>query len=58
MLLSRQAARTSAGLLTGWVAGIVVVTVVALLLAGQAADTSAGGPSPVSWVLTVSSGCC
>ena len=51
MLLSRQAARTSSGLLTGWVAGIVVVTVVALLLVGEAADTSAGEPSTVSSVL-------
>src|SRR5262245_51340111 len=51
MLLSRQAARTSSGLLTGWVAGIVVVTVVALLLVGQEANTSAGRPSAVSSVL-------
>jgi threonine/homoserine/homoserine lactone efflux protein len=51
MLLSRQAARTSTGLLTGWVAGIVAVTVVALLLVDQAADTSAGEPSTVSSVL-------
>jgi threonine/homoserine/homoserine lactone efflux protein len=51
MLLSRQAARTSTGLLTGWVAGIVVPTVVALLLVAQAANTSAGKQSTVSSVL-------
>ena len=53
MLLSRQAARTSTGFLIGWVAGIVVVTVVAMLLVGQAANESADKPSTVSSVLKV-----
>jgi threonine/homoserine/homoserine lactone efflux protein len=51
MLLSRRAARTSTGFLAGWVAGIVVVTVVLLVLVGQAGNTSAGKPSTVSSVL-------
>ena len=51
MLLSRQAARTSTGFLAGWVAGIVAVTVVVLLLVGQAGNTSAGQPSTASSVL-------
>lgn len=51
MLLSRQPAKTSTGLLTGWVAGIVVVTAVAMLLVEQEANTSAGNPSTVSSVL-------
>ncbi|MFF8917214.1 GAP family protein [Streptomyces sp. NPDC015032] len=50
-LLSRNAAKTSTGLLTGWVAGIVGVVVVVALLVGQAPDTSAGEPSTVSSVL-------
>ena len=51
MLLSRQAARTSTGFLAGWVTGIVVVTVVVLVLVGQAGNTSAGKPSTASSVL-------
>ena len=51
MLLSRQAARTSTGFLAGWVAGIVVVTVVVFLLVGQAGNSSTGKPSTVASVL-------
>lgn len=51
MLMSRQAARTSAGFLIGWVAGIVVVTVVVLLLVGQAGNSAGGQPSTLSSVL-------
>ncbi len=51
MLLSRDAAKTSTGFLLGWVAGIVVVTVIVLVLVGQAGNTSSGKPSTVSSVL-------
>jgi hypothetical protein len=51
MLLSKQAARTGSGFLIGWLAGIVVVTVVALLVVGQAGNTSDGKPSTVSSVV-------
>jgi Sap, sulfolipid-1-addressing protein len=51
MLLSRRAAATSSGFLIGWVAGIVIVTVVVLALVGQAGDTSGGKPSTLSSVL-------
>jgi threonine/homoserine/homoserine lactone efflux protein len=50
MLLSRQPGRTSGGLVTGWVAGVVVVTTVVFLLVGQAKSTSTG-PSTLSSVL-------
>ena len=56
MLLSRRPARTSTGFLTGWVVGIVVVTVVAMLLVGLAANRSGGRPSTVSSVLKVGFG--
>ncbi len=51
MLLSREATRTSTGFLIGWIAGVVVVTVLVLLLVGQAGNTSSGQPSTVSSVL-------
>jgi threonine/homoserine/homoserine lactone efflux protein len=51
MLLSRNAAKASTGLLTGWGVGIVGVVVVVALLVGQAPDSSAGEPSTVSSVL-------
>jgi threonine/homoserine/homoserine lactone efflux protein len=50
MLLSRQAAKTSTAFLIGWVAGIVVVTVVVLLLVGEAGDSD-GQPSTLSSIL-------
>ncbi len=55
MLLSKQAGKTSVGFLIGWVAGIVVVTTVALLLVGQAGNTETG-PSTISSVLKVAFG--
>jgi threonine/homoserine/homoserine lactone efflux protein len=51
MLLSRQAAKSSTGFLIGWLAGIVAVTVVVLILVGQAGNTSQGKPSTLSSVL-------
>jgi threonine/homoserine/homoserine lactone efflux protein len=51
MLLSRKATATSTGFLLGWVAGVVVVTVVVIALVGQAGDTSGGEPSTLSSVL-------
>jgi threonine/homoserine/homoserine lactone efflux protein len=56
MLLSRQAAKTSPAFLIGWVAGIVVVTVVVLLLVGEAGDSADGKPSTVSSVLKLAIG--
>ena len=57
MLLSRgHAARNSTGFLTGWVVGIIVVTVVAMLLVGLAPNRSGGKPSTVSSVLKVGFG--
>ena len=50
MLLSRQAAKTGPAFLIGWVAGIVVVTVVVLLLVGEAGDSDDGKPSTLSSV--------
>jgi len=52
-LLSRHAGKTGAGFLLGWVAGIVVVTVLVLLLVSQAGDASGGKPSTVSSILTL-----
>jgi threonine/homoserine/homoserine lactone efflux protein len=40
----------------GWVTGIVVVTVIVLVLVGQAGNTSAGKPSTVSSVLKLVAG--
>jgi threonine/homoserine/homoserine lactone efflux protein len=51
MLLSKQPAKASAGFLVGWLVGITLVTVVVLLLVGQAADTSSGKPSTISSIL-------
>ena len=51
MLLSRRATATSTGFLLGWVVGIVLVTVVALALVGQAGNTAGGEPSTLSSVL-------
>jgi len=51
MLLSKQAGKTSTAFLIGWVAGIVVVTVVVLLLVGEAGDSDGGKPSTLSSVL-------
>ena len=56
MLLSRQAAKTSTAFLIGWVAGIVVVTVVVLLLVGEAGDSDDGKPSTLSSVLKLAIG--
>jgi threonine/homoserine/homoserine lactone efflux protein len=53
MLLSRQAGKTSTGFLVGWVAGIVVVTVVVLALVGKAGNASDEKPSTVSSVLKI-----
>jgi threonine/homoserine/homoserine lactone efflux protein len=53
MLLSRKATATSTAFLLGWVAGVVVVTVVVLALVGQAGDSSGGEPSTLSSVLKV-----
>jgi threonine/homoserine/homoserine lactone efflux protein len=55
MLLSRQAAKTSTAFLIGWVAGIVVVTVVVLLLVGEAGDSD-GQPSTLSSILKLAVG--
>ena len=51
MLLSRKATATSTGFLLGWVVGIVLVTVVVLVLVGQAGNTAGGEPSTLSSVL-------
>ena len=51
MLLSRRATATSTGFLLGWVVGIVLVTVVVLVLVGQAGNTAGGEPSTLSSVL-------
>jgi threonine/homoserine/homoserine lactone efflux protein len=51
MLLSRKATATSTGFLLGWVVGIVLVTVVVLVLVGQAGNTAGGEPSTMSSVL-------
>lgn len=53
MLLSRRAVSTSTGFLLGWLAGIVVVTVIVLVLVGQAGNTSSGKPSTLSSVLKI-----
>jgi threonine/homoserine/homoserine lactone efflux protein len=53
MLLSRNAVKNSLGFLIGWIASLVIVTVVVVLLVGQADDTSSGGPSTLSGVLKV-----
>lgn len=51
MLLSRRATTTSSGFLLGWIAGVVAVTVLVLVLVGQAGDSSDGEPSTLSSVL-------
>ena len=51
MLLSRRASATGTGFLLGWVVGIVLVTVVVLVLVGQAGNTAGGEPSTLSSVL-------
>jgi threonine/homoserine/homoserine lactone efflux protein len=51
MLLSRQAGKTSTAFLIGWIAGIVVVTVVVLLLVGEAGNTDDGKPSTLSSII-------
>lgn len=53
MLLSRRPGPTSVGFLLGWTVGVVGVTVVVLALVGQAGDSSGGGPSTVSSVITL-----
>ncbi|HVW44325.1 MAG TPA: GAP family protein [Amycolatopsis sp.] len=51
MLLAPRAGRTSAGFLLGWVAGIVVATVVFTVLADVAGLGTGGGPSAAaSWI--------
>ena len=56
MLLSPRAGKTSTGFLIGWVAGIAVVTVIVLLVVGQAGNTSSGKPSTLSSVLKLGAG--
>jgi threonine/homoserine/homoserine lactone efflux protein len=51
MLLSDKAAANGTGFLLGWVAGVVVVTVIVLALVGQVGDTAGGEPSTLSSVL-------
>lgn len=51
MLLSRQASRTSTGFLIGWVAGIIVATVVVLALVNQIGDAADSGPSTTSSII-------
>ena len=51
MLLSRRATATGTGFLLGWVVGIVLVTVIALALVGEAGNTAGGEPSTLSSVL-------
>ncbi|KAA9162587.1 GAP family protein [Amycolatopsis acidicola] len=54
MLLAPKAGATSAGFLGGWVAGIVVATVVFLVLAEVAGLGDGGGPSTAaSWIKLV-----
>src|SRR3954451_20099646 len=52
MLLAPRAGAASVAFATGWVVGIAVVTVVALLLAGgtDVADDDAGPSTGASWV--------
>jgi len=56
MLLSPRAAVTSGGFLVGWVTSILIVTLAALVLVGEAADAGPGKPSTVSSVLKVTFG--
>jgi threonine/homoserine/homoserine lactone efflux protein len=56
MLLSRKATATSTGFLLGWVAGVVVVTLIVLALVGQAGGTRGGEPSTLSSVLRLVAG--
>jgi threonine/homoserine/homoserine lactone efflux protein len=56
MLLSKRAARTSVGFLLGWTVGIVAVTVIVIVLVGQAGDTSTGKPSTVSSIIKIALG--
>lgn len=49
MLLSPKAGSTSSGLLLGWVAGIVIATLVFVLLAG-ALDGTSSDSSVIGWV--------
>jgi hypothetical protein len=51
MLLSRRAATASTGLLIGWILGVVAVPTIALVLVGQAGNTSSGQPSTLSSIL-------
>jgi threonine/homoserine/homoserine lactone efflux protein len=51
MLLSRKATATSTGFLLGWVAGVVVVTLVVLAVVGRAGNAAGGKPSTLSSVL-------
>jgi threonine/homoserine/homoserine lactone efflux protein len=53
MLLSKRATQTSSGFLLGWIAGIVAVTVIVLILVGQAGNTSSGKPSTASSVIKI-----
>lgn len=53
MLLSQRAAQTSVGFLLGWILGIVAVTVIVLVLVGQAGNTSSGKPSTVSSIIKI-----
>lgn len=56
MLLSKRAAQTSTGFLLGWLVGIVAVTVIVLVLVGQAGDTSGGKPSTLSSIIKIALG--
>jgi threonine/homoserine/homoserine lactone efflux protein len=53
MLLSRRAGQTSTGFLLGWLVGIIAVTVIVLVLVGQAGATSTGQPSTVSSIIKI-----
>lgn len=56
MLLSKRAAQTSTGFLLGWLVGILAVTVIMLIVVGQAGDTSSGQPSTISSVIKIALG--
>ncbi|MFD4440077.1 GAP family protein [Nocardia sp. NPDC058519] len=54
MILSKNAGGAAKGFAVGWVAGILVVTVVVTLLAGSLGDSAAKEPSAVvSWIKIV-----
>jgi threonine/homoserine/homoserine lactone efflux protein len=52
MLLSKRR-RPASGFLLGWIVGIVAVTIIVLILVGQANNTASGTPSTVSVIKIV-----